>query len=936
MDKKEKRIGVLSAWAYTLGCAVGWGSFMNPTNIFLPQAGPLGSAIGIALASVMILFIGKGIAYMAETFPESSGVHVYIVRVLGEDHGFLSAWAMLLAYLSVMWANATAIVMLIRFVMGDLLQFGFYYQVADYDVYFGEILVTMVVMIISALLAIFGRTIVRELHALFAILQVALVVVIFVGILIYGCPSEAGSFGFAQTAVSDGMEIFNIMVLAPWMYVGFEAVTYMIGSGHRQAKGIDKIIACAVVCGMLAYALPMLIPVFALPDGYSRWTDYLADSSQSGGLFGLPVFYSVYNTLGNTGLNILILAILSAIFTSMFGLFRATSRLLCAMAEDGLMPEVFSKKNKNGEPQSAMLLVLLVSLVIPFFGRTAIGWIVDVTTISATIVYVYSSFCTLRLAASDPSAGIMMKIISVVGAVFSAASFLFLLIPNLLSENKLAPESYLILSVWCIVGLIYYWIVFRRDKKDVFGKSTVMWIMMTFLIFFSSVMWVRQRTTKKLAVMIQNDNFLLKFINANALIEILVVVIVLFILLSLFNTLLTRERQKEKRMIESEAKNAAKTVFLSNMSHDIRTPMNAILGFTDLALLDTGNADKMEEYLNKIKASGNHLLSLINDVLEMSRIESGKIDLSPTAVNIREFFSDLDSIMRGQAEAKGQILTVDASGLKNEYVMVDRLRLNQVLFNLSSNAIKYTEEGGTIRIEALQTTGVIDGRASYELRVRDNGMGMTPEFAEKVFEAFERDKDAEMKGIQGTGLGMAITKRIIDMMGGTIRVETSLGEGSEFIVNLTLPIASEKDVAEVHAGEVSIDEVDLSGKRVLLTDDVDINREIAEAVLEMFGLEVDQAVDGQEAYEKVLKNPGGYYDAVLMDVQMPRMNGYEATQAIRSIADDKKSSVPIIAMTANAFEEDIKNARASGMNGHVAKPMDQKKLAAELIKVMGK
>ncbi len=729
-----------------------------------------------------------------------------------------------------------------------------YYQVAGYDVYSGEVIITIGAIVLAGVLAIFGRTVVRVIHAVFAILQVLLVVVIFIGIVAYGHATAPGTFGFVQTSVSDGLEIFNITMLAPWMFVGFEAVTYMIGSGERRAKNIDKVMAAAVVCGMLAYALPLMIPVLALPEGYTTWTAYLADANGATGLFGLPVFYSVFETLGIGGLNVLVAAIVCAIFTSLFGLFRVTSRLVSQMAEEELLPEIFTHKNKNGEPFAAMILVMAISVVVPFFGRTAIGWIVDVTTISATIVYVYSAGCSLYLSSRDAGSGLFIKVISLVGAVFSVVSFLFLLIPNIFSKSKLATESYFILFAWSVIGLVYYWIVFRRDKKDIFGKSTVMWMLMLFLLFFSAIMWVRQRLEDK-------------------------------------------------------------------------------LGFTDLAL-DSDDPAQVKDYLGKIKSSGNHLLALINDVLEMSRIESGKISMHAVPMNIESVFADLESILHGQAEAHKHKFTVDTSKVTDVNVICDKLRLNQVLYNLASNAIKYTPDGGNILISAIQTGMIGEKAASYRISVKDNGIGMTLEFAEKVFEAFERNKDAELKGIQGTGLGMSITKRIVDLMGGTIRVESAPNEGSDFIVELSLDICEEADVLSAEDSDTDADSFVLEGKRVLLVDDIEINREIAVATLEMFELKVEEAFDGQDAYEKVAGHDAGYYDAVLMDIQMPVMNGYESARAIRALSDADKASVPIIAMTANAFEEDIKNAEEAGMNGHVAKPIDREKLAEQLAKVI--
>ena len=673
----------------------------------------------------------------------------------------------------------------------------------------------------------------------------------------------------------------------------------------------------------------------AVPKQYGDWSTYLEVSSRTEGLLGLPLFYSIYDSLGVTGLRWLVICILCAISTSLFGLYRVSARLMVAMSEEELMPTSVGKLNKNGEPYVAVLIVMAISVLIPFFGRTAIGWVVDVTTIAATIVYVYSMIGCLKISHFEKGVNHYMKWQSFFGMVFAAISFLFLLVPNVFSENKLATESYLILAVWSIVGLIFYWYVYRHDDKHMYGQSTVMWMLMVFLIFFASVMWIRQRTLDKLGVLHGwEENYLNREITEDSVVQMIVVMVVLVILFSMFSIMLKRQKDTDKKALESQAKDKAKTEFLFNMSHDIRTPMNAILGFTDLALLDTGNQEKMEDYLKKIKASGTHLLSLINDVLEMSRVESGKMEIASEVVDLRTVFINLDSILRGSAEAKEQTLTVVYDELEHPYVYTDRLRLNQVLLNLASNAIKYTQNGGEIQIGIKESEGG-DTSHRYHMWVKDNGMGMTPEFAAKVFEAFERDKKAEAKGIQGTGLGMAITKRIVDLMGGRISVESEIDKGSVFQVDVYFAQAKEEDVKE-YVSSKEITEVDFEGKRVLLTDDVEINREIAVAILEMFGLVVEQACDGQEALEMVVSHPADYYDVVFLDIQMPRMNGYEAARAIRGLSDEKKARVPIIAMTANAFEEDVKNAREAGMDGHVAKPINQEQLVEQLRQALSK
>ena len=411
-----------------------------------------------------------------------------------------------------------------------------------------------------------------------------------------------------------------------------------------------------------------------------------------------------------------------------------------------------------------------------------------------------------------------------------------------------------------------------------------------------------------------------------------------YVMLISDTTEIRREQEEKNRILASALKqanaaNAAKSTFLSNMSHDIRTPMNAIIGFTDLAKKEIDDQEKVGEYLEKIQASSDHLLSLINDVLEMSRIETGKIELVNDVCNIPEIINNLKAMVSHLVEKKEQTLKIDLTGIEDDNIFCDKLRLNQVLLNLLSNAVKYTPDGGAIEVRALQDGRTDEGRGVYEFHVKDNGIGMTPEFASHVFEAFEREKSSTVSGIQGTGLGMAITKRIVDLMEGTITVDTAPGEGTEFVVRVAFEISKEKKPQKEEPKETPVT-VDFSGKRLLLVDDMKVNREIAVAFLKRQGFMVEEADNGLKAVEMVQNSEPGYYDAVLMDIQMPVMNGYEASRNIRRLENRELSDIPIIAMTANAFSEDVVTAMNAGMNGHIAKPIDAKNLINELSRVL--
>ena len=400
----------------------------------------------------------------------------------------------------------------------------------------------------------------------------------------------------------------------------------------------------------------------------------------------------------------------------------------------------------------------------------------------------------------------------------------------------------------------------------------------------------------------------------------------------------TKKNQKalSEALVEAENANRAKTIFLNNMSHDIRTPMNAIVGFTGLAVSHIDNKEKVRDYLGKITVSSQHLLSLINDVLDMSRIESGKVKIENSDVNLLELINDLEKMVYADIAAKKQKFEISIEGIKNEWVMTDKLRLNQVLLNIVSNAIKFTPENGIINLSVMEKESHTEGYADFIFRIKDNGIGMSKEFQKTIFDAFTREQSSTVSGIQGTGLGMSITKNIIDMMGGTISVNSKEGEGTEFIVELGFCIGSKKEATLVvesedgDLGEKSADEADFSGKSVLLVEDNEMNRLIAIEILKSFGLKIDIAIDGIEAVEKIKAEPADKYDVILMDIQMPRMDGYEAAREIRNLDDRKKSSIPIVAVTANVFEEDKKNAIEVGMNGHLAKPYDIPKMIETL------
>ena len=384
--------------------------------------------------------------------------------------------------------------------------------------------------------------------------------------------------------------------------------------------------------------------------------------------------------------------------------------------------------------------------------------------------------------------------------------------------------------------------------------------------------------------------------------------------------------------VQRETKaNLAKREFLFNMSHDIRTPMNAIIGFTALAQTHIDDRGQVEDYLKKISVSSQHLLSLINDVLDMSRIESGKVTLEAKPVHLPELVHELRDIIQAVVSKKDLSLTLDTVGVENEDVIADPLRLEQILINVLANAVKFTPDGGQISLWVVQKDTAPAGYADFEFHIKDNGIGMSEEFQKHIFEQFARERTSTVSKIQGTGLGMAITKSLVDMMGGGITVKSEQGKGSEFTISLRFPIGEAKTGQTPPAAKASA----FTGTKLLVVEDNELNLEIASTLLKEAGFEVDTAENGKIAVEKVEAASAGRYDLILMDIQMPEMDGYEATRRIRALPDARKAALPIVAMTANAFEDDRKNALHAGMNGHIAKPLDIQKLfqvLSELLK----
>lgn len=951
------------AFALAFGCCVGWGAFVMPGSTFLPIGGPAGAAAGLILGAAAMLILAVNYHYLMGHYPDGGGTYTYTKKCFGYDHGFLCAWFLILTYIAIIWANATALPLIARTVLGSTFQFGFEYEIAGFHIYLGEIMLAEISLLIAALICLRRRLAVRT-QILMAGILLVFVVICFAaafaksgGTAAYEPPYPSGRSHFGG--------IFTMFSLAPWAYVGFESISHSAGEAAFSLKKSFRIMACAIAAACAAYVFLILISVSFLPEGCSSWETYIDQLGTYQGIFSQPAFFAAKSALGRAGIVFLSLAALGAIFTGLIGNYIALSRLLATLSDDGMLPAWMGER-KHMVPAKAVLTILCVSLILPFFGRTAISWIVDVTTIGATIAYAFASASALRTARIEGKKGFLFM-----GGIGVAVSVLFaleFLIPNLIAVKTLSTESYLILAAWGILGFACFLFVLKRDKEHRMGRSIVAWVVLLALIIFTSSVWRRQSMSASFdqaSVSIHAyvdegaaadrtheaageteasnaaiDHELLaaeRQLNTSSFIQTALVVVSLFILLVIYTIIQRREKQTEVEKVLAEERSLAKSSFLSNMSHEIRTPLNAIIGLDNIALKDEGLTERTRDHLEKIGASAKHLLGLINDILDMSRIESGRMVLKSEEFSIGEILKQVNIMIGGQCADKGLVYECRTDENLSDYYVGDEMKLKQILINILGNSVKFTDPPGEVILSVMETARS-GSAATLHFSMKDTGAGMDKDYIPRIFEAFSQEDASATNRYGGSGLGMAITKNFVEMMGGEIRVESEKGVGTTFFVTVTLGTSERRldaaeELEETACAREKISQL-ISGRRVLMAEDVEQNAEILADLLEMEDVLSEHAPDGEKAVQMFAEHPEGYYDAILMDVRMPVMDGLSAARAIREMARPDARTIPIIAMTANVFDEDVERSLAAGMDAHLFKPVEPERLYETLASFM--
>jgi len=940
----SRHLSMLGAWALAFGCAVGSDAFVMPWNDFLPKAGPLGTVLGIFIGGLIMAVVAWNFHYMINRQPGPGGTYAYASEAFGHDHGFLCGVFLAFAYLAIVWLDVTALVVVAHYMLGDAFRFGFRYTIQESNIYLGDILLSVAAIVVASAICCRRR--------LSGVVQSALAVILAAGILIcFGSAAinhhgglEAMRPFFAPDRGSGLLQTLNILAIAPWLFVGFEAISNSSSEFRFPAGKSFRVMLAALVTAVIAYTCLTSIPVLTLGEGVSGWTGAVANLAHSGSEPDYRAFDAAGRFFGKAGGVLIGVTLVGAIFTNLVGNTVAASRLAAAMAEDGALPSFLGGRNADGAPRNAVLvLAALAALVVPL-GRAVIGVVVDISILGAAVAYAYTSAAAFKTARKAGDRG--TQVTGLLGLVVSiVVIFLFIMPFMTFDATMIATESYLVLIIWCLAALATFITIFHRDSMRRFGRSPVAWISLFVIIMILSVMWIRQttrETTEKAfedtvsrhaetsgaasdgaghgqddgdwhAILRKNLSSVSKSVFRSNLVQTGLNLLALALMFGLYTILRRREREMERE------KAKAKSYFFSTVSHDIRTPLNAIIGYS--TMLESGFKTEAErkEAIDSILMSGKTLLGLVNDVLDLSKLESGKMEILPEPTDCSRLMHAVMEAFRVSSGKSGLELRCRAEEMP--LLMLDPQRLRQIVFNLVGNAVKFTEKG---HVELRARFGRRKGADAGVLRleVEDTGCGISEEDLKRIGSAYTQ-VGAKASHNGGTGLGLAICKQLAAAMDGRLEVDSTPGAGSTFSV-----VIPNVKIAEPAADAQQRDTPPADARqrvppaqmphRILLVDDSRMNLMVLKALLKNMGdFEIAMASDGQEAL-KVLEAPDAKtFDLVLTDMWMPNLDGAGLIRAIR--ANPALASLCVVAVTADV--ESQMTYADMGFNGILLKPV---------------
>ena len=945
----------LAVIALSFGYAVGWGSFVLPGTLFLPNAGPAGSIIGLLIGTATIVVLAFNYHKVTTGIQGIGGTYGFITKTFGYNHGFLVGWFLFLTYVAILWANATALVLLARYLFGDAFQFGFHYTVAGFDVYFGEVLLCLASIVLCGCVCLYRKRFAIRLHIFCAF-------VLFFGVLICFIAALTGHHGGIaemgpafSTVDSPLVQILRIFAMIPWAFVGFEAIVQSSSEFRFPVKRTFSLLLVAVLISALTYLLLLSLPLLALPEGYSNWKEYIDALPKLKGIDAMPVFMAAKRALGPFGVAVIGGAMLSALLTSHFATHIAVSRLMHAMAEDNMIPKWLGKCNKEGTPVNAILTVIGISFPIPFLGRTIIACHVDLSNLGAAIAYAYISAAALALLKKEGKGGRPIeKATGVFGLAISIVFSLLILVPNYLSGSSLSTESYLLLVIWCFVGFILYRRVFIMDTQGRFGKSTIVWVTVLIVIFFSSLMWFhlavfdsaehvfREYVGKTITEDIAQSS--IDHVNADMLIksmiELCILVFSLAIMLNLFSILRQRENNLAVEKIKAEeSANKSKSYFFSTISHDIRTPLNAIIGYSQMIEMSSSQEER-QQAIRLIKIGGKALIRIIDGAIDFAKLEDGRLELLLKPTNCTKLVLNFMDSFRNANQ--NQSVEFRCRSDEMPTVLIDPKRIRQILFNLVDNAAKFTQQG-FVEVRASFDRDADADMGTIRFEVEDTGCGISKEDLKQITSPYVQ-VDSKMARHGGTGLGLAICRKLTGAMGGELSIDSTLGKGSVFTVTISnvkvtndAPVEEYEPAIDLNVTRTNVSQLEpataakeekpvepAASKRILIVDDRKVNLMVLKTMLKKMGAQdVVTAKDGKEALD-ILTSADRSFALVLTDMWMPVMDGEGLVRAIR--ANERLAAIPVHVVTADT-EMESKYGRI-GFDGFILKPVTVEKLKA--------
>ena len=950
MDKpsSNRHLSAFAAWAFSIGTAVGWGAFVMPSTTFLPMAGPLGTILGVVAGAAIMAVIAWNYHFMVRRMPSAGGTFTFVLRAFGGDHGFFCAWFLCLSYVAIIWANATALTIVARCLVGDALRFGFHYSIKGFEVSLGDILLSTTAILAGAAICCRKR-LAGNVQAILAGTFTTGVTICFAACCFcHGGGLQSMAPAFAANGDEPLAQVLKIVALAPWFFVGFESICHLSREFRFPLKRTFSVMMAALVASVAAYVFLALMPVLAPVSGSENWADSLSRLSSANDVAAMPTLEAVRSALGRAGVAIFVATILGAVFTNLVGNMIVASRLVGAMADVSIFPEWLGRRDGNGEPRNAIFFLAGVSCIIPFLGRTAIGFIVDVATVGAVIAYAYTSAAAFKMARVDGNR--LTKATGMCGFLLAVVICALFIVPDYFTGTMMATESYLILVLWCILGFLYYLYVLRRDSLQRYGRSLVVWVALIVIILTMSHMWMRQgmydammRAFDSISQFHANareadgkemsrewkpylsgqlDNVSKSLVRAG-FVQAGLMAVTLAIMFSLFTILRRRERRLENE------KAAAKNYFFSTVSHDIRTPLNAIIGYSEMLKAGLDNKKERDQAVDSILVSGRTLLGLINDVLDLSKLESGKMKIVLEPTDCQHLMRGLIDAFRASASNPGLELNYREQAMP--MLMLDPQRIRQIVFNLVGNALKFTEKGHVeLRATYKRTEGSAAG--TFQIDVEDTGCGISAEDLKRIGSAYVQ-VDSKLARNGGTGLGLAICNQLAIAMGGKLKVESVLGQGSTF--SIVIPdvkvaptpskaqgpaaptpadIAAAKETGRATPADKDADRP----KRLLIVDDSKMNLMVLKALLKKQGnFEVEMAKDGKEALDILTKPDTKPFDLVLTDMWMPNLDGEGLVKAIRQTPTI--ATLPVLVVTADV--EIRSKSSEMGFNGILLKPV---------------